>query len=116
MDEAMNDLTLLVTGIYGEPLPPQHGAPVRLIVPWKYGFKSPKSLVELEFTETRPATFWNVAVPKEYGFFANVEPTKPHPRWSQATERDIGTDERRPTLPYNGYAEQVAKLYTGKEY
>ena len=116
MDEATHELAFVALGIYGHPLPMQHGAPWRVVMPWKYGFKSPKSIVEIEFTEERPKTFWNDAVPKEYGFFANVEPEKPHPRWSQATERDIGTSERRPTLLYNGYAEQVGKLYTGKEF
>jgi len=112
MEEAMNDLALLVTGIYGEPLPPQHGAPVRLIVPWKYGYKSPKSLARIELTAERPPTFWNEAVPSEYSWTSNVEPDVPHPRWSQATERRIGTGERVTTLPLNGYADQVGQLYT----
>jgi sulfoxide reductase catalytic subunit YedY len=116
IDEVTHELAMVVLGIYGHSLPTQHGAPWRLVLPWKYGYKSPKSLVEIEFTEKRPGTFWNDAVPSEYGFYSNVNPKKPHPRWSQATERDLGTEKRRDTLPYNGYAEQVAKLYTGKEY
>jgi sulfoxide reductase catalytic subunit YedY len=113
LPEATNELTLLAVGLYGKHLPKQHGAPIRLVVPWKYGFKSIKSIVRFEFTATQPKTFWNDAVPGEYEFEANVEPNVPHPRWSQATERMIGTEEVRPTLPYNGYAEQVAKLYKG---
>ncbi len=111
MAEATNDLALLVTGIYGHELSKQHGAPIRLIVPWKYGFKSIKSVVRLEFIEERPRTFWNDLVPREYDFWANVNPEVPHPRWSQASERIIGTGERRPTLLYNGYADFVAPLY-----
>jgi len=111
MAEAMNDLTLLATGIYGHPLPKQHGAPLRLVVPWKYGFKSTKSIVKIEFTSEHPRTFWNSNRPKEYDFSANVRPDIPHPRWSQATEELIDTGERRPTLPYNGYGEWVAHLY-----
>ncbi len=111
MDEAMHELTLLVLGMYGRPLPKQNGAPLRVIVPWKYGYKSPKSIVRIEFTETRPRTFWNDLAPDEYSFLSNVDPKVPHPRWSQATERVLGTDERVATLPYNGYAEQVARLY-----
>lgn len=111
MEEALNELTLLVTGIYGHELPKQHGAPIRLITPWKYGFKSIKSIVSIEFTREQPATFWNTLVPQEYSFQANVDPTVPHPRWSQASERLIGTDERRPTLPFNGYSDFVAHLY-----
>lgn len=113
MEEATNPLTLLAVGIYGHELPKQHGAPVRLVVPWKYGFKSIKSIVRIEFTDTQPATFWNAVAPDEYDFRANVNPAVPHPRWSQATERIIGTGERRPTLPYNGYGEYVAHLYQG---
>ena len=114
MDEARNDLALLVTGIYGHPMPTQHGTPLRIITPWKYGFKSIKSLVRIEFTEQQPTTFWNQLVPREYDFFANVDPSTPHPRWTQATERDIGAEGRRiPTLPYNGYADLVAGLYGG---
>ena len=103
LDEASNDLTMLVTGVYGKPLPAQNGAPIRLIVPWKYGFKSIKSIVGIELTSRRPETFWNKMEPAEYGFFANVNPKKPHPRWSQATERLIPNMDRRPTLLYNGY-------------
>ena len=109
--EAMNDLTLLTVGVYGRTLPKQMGAPIRLIVPWKYGFKNIKSIVKIELTEKRPPTFWNILGPSEYGFESNVEPNVPHPRWSQAFERDIGTRRRRRTLLYNGYAEQVAGLY-----
>lgn len=111
MAEATNELTMLATGIYGHPLPKQHGAPLRLVVPWKYGFKNIKSIVKIEFTAAQPRTFWNTSQPHEYGFTANVEPTVPHPRWSQATEKLIDTGERRPTLPYNGYGEWVAQLY-----
>jgi sulfoxide reductase catalytic subunit YedY len=111
MEEAMNELTILVTGIYGKPLPKQHGAPVRLITPWKYGFKSIKSIVSIEFVKERPNTFWEILGPSEYGFWANVNPEFPHPRWSQATERMIGTDERRPTQIFNGYGKWVASLY-----
>jgi sulfoxide reductase catalytic subunit YedY len=114
MAEAMNELTLLATGIYGHPLPKQHGAPLRLVVPWKYGFKSIKSIVKIEFTDEQPRTFWNSNRPHEYGFIANVDPAVPHPRWSQATERLIDTGERRATLPYNGYGEWVTKLYREK--
>jgi methionine sulfoxide reductase catalytic subunit len=114
MAEATNELTLLVTGIYGHPLPKQHGAPLRLIVPWKYGFKSIKSIVKIEFTEEQPRTFWNTIAPREYDFWANVDPDVPHPRWSQATERLIDTGERRPTLAYNGYQEWVAHIYRRK--
>jgi sulfoxide reductase catalytic subunit YedY len=109
--EATHPLTLLVTGMYGKPLLKQHGAPIRLIVPWKYGFKSAKSIVRIEVTDRQPATFWNTLIPHEYDFWANVNPAIPHPRWSQASERMLGSGERRPTLPYNGYAEQVAHLY-----
>lgn len=115
LDEAMNDLAFVAVGNYGQALPMQHGAPWRLVLPWKYGFKGPKSVVRIELTAEEPATFWHATQAREYGFFANVEPDKPHPRWSQASERDIGTGERRPTLLYNGYAEQVGKLYTGRE-
>lgn len=112
MAEAMNELTLLATGIYGHPLPKQHGAPLRLVVPWKYGFKSIKSIVRIEFTADQPRTFWHSNRPEEYDFVANVRPDIPHPRWSQATEKLIDTGERRATLPYNGYGEWVAKLYS----
>jgi sulfoxide reductase catalytic subunit YedY len=109
--EATNELTFIALGIYGHPLPKQHGAPVRLVVPWKYGFKSAKSIVRIELTDKRPATFWNTLSPHEYDFQANVNPRVPHPRWSQASERMLGTGERRPTVLYNGYSEWVAKLY-----
>ena len=112
VEEAANDMTMLVTGIYGHELPKQHGAPLRLITPWKYGFKSIKSIVRITFTRNRPKTFWTTLVPREYDFLANVNPSVPHPRWSQAEERMIGTDEKRPTLLYNGYGEYVANLYT----
>lgn len=111
MAEATNELTMLVTGIYGHELPKQHGAPVRLIVPWKYGFKSIKSIVRIEFTAKRPDTFWNTMSPREYDFEANVNPGVPHPRWSQATEKVLGTGKRVKTLLYNGYGESVAHLY-----
>ncbi len=116
MDEAMNPLTLVVTGLYGKPLPKQNGAPIRLVTPWKYGFKSAKSLVKIEFVKSQPATFWNKLQADEYGFYANVNPKKPHPRWSQAVERAIPTMERRPTLPYNGYEKYVAAMYNGQEW
>ncbi|HYL69756.1 MAG TPA: protein-methionine-sulfoxide reductase catalytic subunit MsrP [Candidatus Dormibacteraeota bacterium] len=118
IDEAMHPLTLMVVGLYGRALPNQDGAPLRLIVPWKYGFKSIKSIVKIRFTETQPRTAWNVATPNEYGFYANVNPAVDHPRWSQASERRIGAPflaARRPTLPFNGYAEQVASLYQGMD-
>lgn len=111
MEEAMNELAILATGIYGKPLPKQHGAPIRLVVPWKYGFKNIKSIVSIEFVKERPNTFWELVGPDEYGFWANVNPGFPHPRWSQATERMIGTDERRPTQIFNGYGKWVASLY-----
>ena len=116
MDEAMNPLTLVVTGLYGKPLPKQNGAPIRLVTPRKYGFKSAKSLVKIEFVKSQPATFWNKLQADEYGFYANVNPKKPHPRWSQAVERSIPTMERRPTLPYNGYEKYVAAMYNGQEW
>lgn len=115
LDEAMHDLTILATGLYGEPLPPQNGAPVRLVVPWKYGFKSLKSIVKIELVEEMPDTFWALANPAEYGFWANVNPEVPHPRWSQATERIVGETGRRETVFMNGYAEDVAGLYTDLE-
>ena len=114
LDEAMHPLTLLVTGIYGRVLPNQNGAPLRLVVPWKYGFKGIKSIVKMRFTDTQPATAWNKAAPQEYGFYANVNPTVDHPRWSQATERRLGEWRRRPTLMFNGYTE-VAPLYAGMD-
>ena len=119
MDEAMHPLTLLSFGLYGEVLPNQSGAPVRLVVPWKYGFKSGKSLVKIRFTEKQPATAWNKAAASEYGFYSNVNPDVDHPRWSQATERRIGEDgllsKKRKTLPFNGYAAQVSQLYAGMD-
>ena len=111
IDEAMNELTFLSTGIYGHTLPPQHGAPLRLVVPWKYGFKSIKSITKIEFIEARPATFWNTVIPQEYGFEANVDPDVPHPRWSQRREKMIGTGEIYATQKYNGYGHWVADLY-----
>jgi sulfoxide reductase catalytic subunit YedY len=113
MDEAMHPLTLLSTGIYGKPLPNQNGAPIRLTVPWKYGFKGGKSIVRIRFVEAQPKNTWQIANPHEYGFFANVNPNVDHPRWSQAKERRLGEYFRRPTLMFNGYADQVASLYTG---
>jgi sulfoxide reductase catalytic subunit YedY len=111
MAEAANDLAFISTGLYGKPLSPQNGAPIRLTLPWKYGFKSAKSLVKISFTETRPKTFWEAIQPAEYGFWANVNPAVPHPRWSQATERLLGSNERVPTQLYNGYGAFVAGLY-----
>ena len=113
LDEAMNPLTLLATGVYGMDLPNQNGAPLRLVVPWKYGFKSIKSIVRIRFVEEMPATSWSVSAPREYGFYANVNPDVDHPRWSQARERRLGEFRRRPTLAFNGYAEHVADLYGG---
>jgi sulfoxide reductase catalytic subunit YedY len=116
IDEAMHPLTILATGLYGTDLPNQNGAPLRLVVPWKYGFKSIKSIVRISFTEQEPPTTWSDAAPSEYGFYANVNPEVDHPRWSQASERLIGTGlftAKQPTLMFNGYAEQVASLYTG---
>lgn len=115
LDEARHPLSMMVTGMYGKPLPNQNGAPLRLIVPWKYGFKGAKAIVRIRFTETRPATTWNVVLPNEYGFYANVNPAVDHPRWSQARERRIGDFFKRPTLPFNGYADQVASLYSGMD-
>ena len=111
MAEASNELALFVTGIYGHELTKQHGAPLRLAVPWKYGYKSIKSIVRIEFIDKQPPTFWSALVPWEYDFWANVNPQVSHPRWSQESERLIDTDERRPTLLYNGYGEFVADLY-----
>jgi methionine sulfoxide reductase catalytic subunit len=113
LDEAMNPLTLIAVGMYGDILPNQNGAPLRLVVPWKYGFKGVKSIVKMRFTDTQPQTTWALAAPREYGFYANVNPDVNHPRWSQASERRIGEFGRRPTLPFNGYAEQVEGLYSG---
>lgn len=115
LDEAMNDLTLLATGLYGKELLPQNGAPLRLVVPWKYGFKGIKSIVKIELTDEMPESLWMAAAPNEYGFYANVNPDVSHPRWSQATERRIGEGGRRPTLLFNGYSEQVAALYEGMD-
>ncbi|HVZ10760.1 protein-methionine-sulfoxide reductase catalytic subunit MsrP [Rhodopila sp.] len=113
IDEAANELAFISTGLYGKPLPPQNGGPIRLTLPWKYGFKSAKSIVRISFTDKRPATFWEALQASEYGFWANVNPAVPHPRWSQATERLLGTNERIPTQLFNGYADQVAALYAG---
>jgi sulfoxide reductase catalytic subunit YedY len=115
MDEATHPLTILAAGLYGKQLPSQNGAPLRLVVPWKYGFKGIKSIVTIRFTETQPNTTWAIASPREYGFYANVNPEVDHPRWSQANERRIGEAGRRPTLPFNGYAEEVAGLYAGMD-
>ena len=113
MDEAMHPLTILAVGLYGRVLPNQNGAPVRLVVPWKYGFKSIKSVVKIRFVENQPPTSWNMQSAREYGFYSNVNPEVDHPRWSQARERRIGEFLKRKTLPFNGYAEQVAGMYAG---
>jgi sulfoxide reductase catalytic subunit YedY len=115
MDEAMHPLTILCVGLYGEVLPNQNGAPVRVVIPWKYGFKSGKSIVKIRFTEKQPQTTWNLANAREYGFYSNVNPQVDHPRWSQAKERRIGEFSKRPTLIFNGYADQVASLYAGMD-
>ncbi len=115
LDEALHPLTLLASGLYGETLPNQNGAPLRLVVPWKYGFKSIKSIVAIELLADEPATAWRTLQPEEYGFYANVNPAVSHPRWSQASERRIGELRKRATLPFNGYAEQVAQLYAGMD-
>jgi sulfoxide reductase catalytic subunit YedY len=115
LDEAMHPLTILATGLYGKPLPNQNGAPIRLVVPWKYGFKSIKSIVKITLTDSEPPTTWNLAAPDEYGFYSNVNPNVDHPRWSQATERRIGELDRRETLMFNGYADEVAGLYAGMD-
>jgi methionine sulfoxide reductase catalytic subunit len=119
LDEAMHPLTLLAFGLYGEVMPNQNGAPLRLVVPWKYGFKSGKSIVRIRFVEQQPKTAWTVAAPHEYGFYSNVNPAVDHPRWSQANERRIGEDgllqRRRPTLMFNGYEPQVGQLYAGMD-
>ena len=115
IDEAMHPLAIFATGLYGFELPPQDGAPIKLITPWKYGFKGIKSIVKITLTDKQPPTTWNRYSPKEYGFYANVNPDHPHPRWSQATEQRIGESGRRKTLPFNGYAEQVASLYAGQD-
>jgi len=111
IDEAMHPLTMVATGIYGKPLPKQHGAPIRMVVPWKYGYKSIKSIVKIEFVSQQPTTFWETLAPEEYPFESNVNPAVPHPRWSQATEQMIDTGDRVRTKPYNGYGDLVAKLY-----
>ncbi len=115
LDEAMHPLTILATGLYGKPMPPQGGAPIRLVVPWKYGFKSIKSIVRINLTETEPPTLWSSVAPHEYGFYANVNPQVNHPRWSQRSERRIGEDGRRETLMFNGYEADVANLYSGMD-
>jgi sulfoxide reductase catalytic subunit YedY len=115
MDEAMHPLALLCFGIYGEMLPNQNGAPIRLVVPWKYGFKSIKSIVKIKFVEKMPPTTWNISNAREYGFYSNVNPQVDHPRWSQATERRLGEFRKRPTLLFNGYGDQVASLYAGMD-
>jgi sulfoxide reductase catalytic subunit YedY len=115
LDEAIHDLTLLSTGLYGKTLLPQSGAPIRLVVPWKYGFKSTKSIVKIDLVERQPVSFWMAAAPNEYGFYSNVNPDVPHPRWSQATERRIGELSRRKTLLFNGYGDEVVGLYTGMD-
>ena len=115
LDEALHPLTILATGLYGKPMPNQNGAPIRLVVPWKYGFKSIKSVVKITLTETEPPTTWNIANSDEYGFYSNVNPNVDHPRWSQATERRIGEYSRRETLLFNGYADEVGGLYAGMD-
>ena len=115
MAEATNELAFVVTGLYGKPVPKQNGAPLRLVTPWKYGFKSIKSIISFSFTDERPVSFWEKLQSTEYGFWANVNPEVPHPRWSQAMERVLGTGERVPTLLYNGYGDYVADLYKGLE-
>ena len=115
MDEAMHPLTIMATGLYGKPLPNQNGAPIRLIVPWKYGFKGIKSIVRISFVEKQPPTTWSIANAHEYGFYANVNPEVDHPRWTQASERRIGEFRRRKTLMFNGYADQVASMYSGMD-
>jgi methionine sulfoxide reductase catalytic subunit len=115
MDEAMNDLTFIATGLYGKPIHKQNGAPLRLVAPWKYGFKNVKSIVSVEFSDKRPVSFWEKLQASEYGFWANVNPQVPHPRWSQATEKPLGSDNRIPTLLYNGYGEFVAGLYADRK-
>ena len=115
LDEAMHPLTILAVGMYGRTLPNQNGAPLRLVVPWKYGFKSIKSIVRISLTEQQPVTSWNRQAPGEYGFYANVNPEVEHPRWDQSKERRIGEFARRQTLPFNGYGEQVASLYSGMD-
>jgi sulfoxide reductase catalytic subunit YedY len=115
LDEALNDLTIIATGLYGKAMPNQNGAPLRLVVPWKYGFKSIKSIVKIELVEEQPGTLWSAIAPHEYGFYSNVNPQVDHPRWSQASERRIGESKRRPTLMFNGYEDEVAYLYEGMD-
>ena len=115
LDEAMNDLAILATGLYGAALPAPDGAPIRLVVPWKYGFKSIKAISKIKLVEERPSTFWNTIAPSEYGFYSNVNPNVPHPRWLQSSERRIGDLSMRPTLMFNGYGDQVADLYKGMD-
>jgi len=115
VEEAANELAFLATGLYGKPMPKQNGAPLRLAVPWKYGFKCVKSIVSFAFTDKRPKSFWETLQASEYGFWANVNPKVPHPRWTQAQETDIGTQEKIPTLLFNGYEEYVADMYKGLE-
>jgi sulfoxide reductase catalytic subunit YedY len=115
MDEAMNPLALLCFGMYGEELPNQDGAPLRIVLPWKYGFKSSKAIVRIRFVEKQPLNSWNISAPMEYGFYANVNPNVDHPRWSQAKERRLGEFLKRPTLMFNGYGDQVASLYSGMD-
>ena len=115
MDEAMHPLTLMATGIYGEELPNQSGAPIRLVVPWKYGFKSAKSIVKIRLVDKQPTSSWMQATPSEYGFYSNVNPEVPHPRWSQAKERPLGSFFKKKTLMFNGYADEVAHLYKGMD-
>jgi sulfoxide reductase catalytic subunit YedY len=116
IDEALNELAFVATGLYGKPLPKQNGAPFRMVFPWKYGYKGAKSVEKIEFVAKQPETFWNRLQPQEYGFYSNVNPKKPHPRWSQATEKVIPNMERRPTLLYNGYEQFVSALYNGDEF
>ena len=115
MDEAMHPLTILAVGLYGKELPNQNGAPLRLVIPWKYGFKSIKSIVSINFLEKQPKTSWNATGPREYGFYSNVNPDVDHPRWSQARERRLGEFFKRKTLMFNGYADEVASLYKGMD-
>jgi len=115
MYEAMHPLAILAVGLYDEVLPPVDGAPLRLVTPWKYGFKGIKAIVKISFTDAMPPTTWNIMAPDEYGFYSNVNPQKDHPRWSQASERRIGEFRKRPTLMFNGYADQVASLYSGMD-
>ena len=115
LDEAMHDLTILAGGVYGKPILPQNGAPLRLVVPWKYGFKSIKAIVKIELVTEQPVSYWTYAAPQEYGFYSNVNPNVSHPRWSQETERRLGENERRPTLMFNGYDNEVSYLYEGMD-